>query len=573
MPGDGTAGCPAADTGESRFRRCRSGQNGSVADPKHERDLRRIARERFGYEDLLPGQEEAMRAVTEGADTLVVMPTGSGKSAIYQVPALLIDGPTLIVSPLIALQRDQVEGLRDDGSRDAALLNSTLPDAERESTLDAFAARDLEYLMVAPEQLADPQLVARLSEGKPSLFVVDEAHCISSWGHDFRPDYLRLAAVARELGRPPILALTATAAPIVRDEIVNALGMQDPCVIVQGFDRPNIHLSVQHFADEQVKVDALYEAAADADKPGIVYVATRREAEDLAGRLWTKGVQAVYYHGGMTRREREEAQEAFMNGSFEVVVATSAFGMGIDKPDVRFVFHAAPPDSLDSLYQEVGRAGRDGKPARAVLFYRSEDLGLRRFFVGGNGGRPELIESVVAAVSGKKVEVDALAEELDVTRRALTGAINLLTRLGAAELRTDGTVAVRDDISPGDAAELARRAEETRRRIEDTRIDMVRQYAETTTCRRRMILTYFGEDVHDNCGHCDNCDSGRSKASAPEPGRIPANTPVRHEVFGRGHVVRDEGERLVVLFEAHGYKTLAASLVRDQGLLDVTGAP
>ena len=445
------------------------GHNPAVANPQHDRNLRAIARDRFGYDDLFPGQEEAMHALLEGRDTLVVMPTGGGKSAIYQVPALLIDGSTIVVSPLIALQRDQVEGLLETGETDAAAVNSTLGDAERERLLEAFERGDLEYLLVAPEQLSDPEFVGRLARSHPSMFVVDEAHCISSWGHDFRPDYLRLGGVVEALGRPPTLALTATAAPIVREQIVASLGMRDPLVVVQGFDRPNIHLSVEMFADEGAKLDAVVEAAVARKPPGIVYVATKREAEEFAGRLWTHGVEAVYYHGGMSRTEREEAQAAFMDDRFDVVVATSAFGMGIDKPNVRFVLHAEPPDSVDSLYQEIGRAGRDGEPADAVLFYRPQDLGLRRFFAAGDAVARGVIERVAGAIFEARgdISLDELASQTGVTRRRVSAAVNVLTRVDAAVQDPDGSVRTAPAMEPGAAGLRAAEAEEARKKIEE----------------------------------------------------------------------------------------------------------
>ncbi|MDP9067495.1 MAG: RecQ family ATP-dependent DNA helicase [Actinomycetota bacterium] len=460
--------------------------------------LHEVARERFGYESLLPGQEQAMTAILNGKDTLVIMPTGSGKSAIYQIPALLLDGPTVVVSPLIALQRDQVEALEDTGVADAAQANSTLTQTERSTTFDRLESGKLEFLFLAPEQFGNEETMQRVRDANPSLFVVDEAHCISAWGHDFRPDYLNLGALARDLGRPPILALTATASPLVRDEIMARLALHDPVVVVRGFDRPNIRLAVRRFADENAKRRSLLESVKEAKKPGIVYVSTRRRAEDLAGELWQQGVGAVYYHGGMSRSERDEAQAAFMDEAFEVVVATTAFGMGIDKPDVRFVFHYDIPDSVDSLYQEVGRAGRDGGPAETILFYRSEDLGIRRFFAGGGGSDEEA---------------------------------------------------------------------EQRKMLEQSRLDMMRAYAETVDCRRQFLLNYFGEAFQDPCDGCDNCEAGTGIADPPTlPFEL--NARVRHESWGEGMVMRYEGDKLVVLFDDLGYKTLSVDMVTERGLLD-----
>jgi ATP-dependent DNA helicase RecQ len=352
--------------------------------------IERAAREVFGYEQLRPGQAEAVERVLAGCDTLAVMSTGYGKSAIYQIAALLIPGPTVVVSPLIALQRDQVSDLEREGAGGAAAVSSFVPADERREALEELAEGALEFLFLSPEQLSNDEVLADVASSGPSLFVVDEAHLISEWGHDFRPDYLKLGAVAEAIGRPPILALTATAAPPVREEIVERLGMRSPEVLVRGFDRPNIHFGVERFHDARAKRRALLSRVAEEPKPGIVYAATRRLAEEIASELAAAGVSSLAYHGGMKRAARVEAQEAFMGDLVDVVVATTAFGMGVDKPNVRFVFHSEPSESVDSYYQEVGRSGRDGSEARALLFYRSEDLGLRRFFAGGsNGDRDE----------------------------------------------------------------------------------------------------------------------------------------------------------------------------------------
>src|SRR5439155_21004151 len=261
-----------------------------------------------------------------------------------------------------------------------------------------LAEGELEFLFLSPEQFSKEEVLADVTAARPSLFVVDEAHCISEWGHDFRPDYLKLGAVAEAVGGPPILALTATASPPVREEIVRRLRMRSPEVIVRGFDRPGIWLGVERFHTEHAKRQALLEQVAAEPKPGIVYAATRRMAEQLAEELGEHGMSALAYHAGMKRRERIEAQGAFMGDELDVVVATTAFGMGVDKPNVRFVFHSEPADSVDSYYQEIGRGGRDGEPARALLFFRAEDLGLRRFFAGGGSVDVDEIRLVAETV-------------------------------------------------------------------------------------------------------------------------------------------------------------------------------
>ena len=290
----------------------------------------RVAREVFGFDALRPGQRDAIEAVLDGRDALAVMSTGSGKSAIYQIAGMLTPGATVVVSPLIALQRDQVTALRERTDAGAAQLNSQIRAGEREAALHELHEDALEFLFLAPEQLANEDVLAELATADVSLLVVDEAHCISEWGHDFRPEYLRLGAAIEALGRPTVLALTATAAPPVREEIVERLGLRDPVLVVRGFDRPSIRVGVDRFHSARHRDRALLEHVAAQPKPGIVYTATRRRAEELAEALGDRGVRARAYHGGMTKGERDEVQAAFMEDQVDAVVATTAFGMGID---------------------------------------------------------------------------------------------------------------------------------------------------------------------------------------------------------------------------------------------------
>ena len=301
----------------------------------------------FGWTRLPEGQLEAMEAVVLGRDVLAVMPTGHGKSAIYQVPALLLDGPTVVVSPLIALQRDQIIGMAAAADLpEAVAVNSAQSRRDTNEAWDAVRHGGAEYVFLAPEQLAKDEVVERLSRAAVSLFVVDEAHCVSAWGHDFRPDYLRLGAVLKRLGRPPTLALTATASPPVREEILEKLQMRDPYVVAQGFDRPNIRLEVERHVDDRSKRDAVVGRVAGLEPPGLLYVATRKDTCRYAGELAQRGRPTAAYHAGLKGSEREEVHERFLDGQLDVVVATSAFG--IDKADVRFVAHASTPGSVDS---------------------------------------------------------------------------------------------------------------------------------------------------------------------------------------------------------------------------------
>ena len=526
--------------------------------------IERAAREVFGFSELRPGQREAVQAVLDGRDTLAVMSTGYGKSAIYQIAALLIPGPTVVVSPLIALQRDQVEDLEREGAGGAAAVSSFVATGDREAALEEMADGALEFLFLSPEQLSNEEVLASVAAAGPSLFVVDEAHCISEWGHDFRPDYLKLGAVAEAVGRPPVLALTATASPPVRDEIVERLGMRSPEVIVRGFDRPEIELSVERFHDARSKQRALLARVADEPKPGIVYAATRRLAEELAELLRDTGVSAVAYHGGMRRREREEAQESFMEDRVEVVVATTAFGMGVDKPNVRFVFHSEPADSVDSYYQEIGRAGRDREVARAVLFFRSEDLGLRRFFAGGGGVDEEQLRMVADAVlAGEPLE------ETDLSQTKLLTAVTRLEDVGGVEVDATGDVAPRpalvDDVDA--VVDEAWRAQRERSQFDRSRVEMMGAYAEASGCRREFVLTYFGEAFDPPCGRCDNCLSGRVSAGEVRERPFAEGDRVAHAEWGEGVVQRYEPGAVVVLFDAVGYKKLGLDMVKERGLL------
>ena len=507
-----------------------------------------------------------------GRDTLVVMSTGSGKSAIYQIAALLIDGPTLVISPLIALQRDQLEAIEEAVPGEAAAVSSAVSEGEREEALDDMTEGENEFTFLAPEQLANEDVLARTRDAAPSLIVVDEAHCISEWGHDFRPDYLRLGAVVEELGHPPVLALTATASPPVRDEIVERLRMRDPRVIVRGFDRPNIRLAVESFRDEERKRRALIDACAEAGGSGIVYAATRRTAEEIAAELGERGLRAAAYHAGMSGSRRDAIQTDFMEDRLDAIVATTAFGMGVDKPNVRFVMHHAISDSVDSYYQEVGRCGRDDEPAQATLFYRHEDVGLRRFFAGGQADA-DLMDRVARTVhaSGGPVEPAELKETVGCSETKLSAAVTRLEEAGAVARLASGEVA-----PVGEPAEIEARVEEAavveeqRHRYDRSRVEMMRAYAEHEGCRRQFVLAYFGEELEGPCGNCDNCEAGVADAGGAEDAERPwaVGSTVAHAEWGEGTVQRYDSGQVTVLFETVGYRTLGVDLVRERGLLD-----
>jgi ATP-dependent DNA helicase RecQ len=529
-----------------------------------------VARELLGFESLRPGQHEAVQAVLDGRDTLAVLPTGSGKSAIYQLATAIGGGPTVVVSPLLALQRDQVEAIEETELGEAAALNSTLGERAREEILEEVIDEEIEFVFLAPEQFANEETRERLLEAQPKLFVVDEAHCVSEWGHDFRPDYLRLGGVIAELGHPTTLALTATAAPPVRNEIVERLGMRDPAIVVRGFDRPNIHLAVHRFHDDEEKIRALVADVGGGGRPALVYTATRKRTEELADRFAEAGVDALPYHAGLGRSEREETQTAFMEDRCEVVVATIAFGMGVDKPNVRSVVHAEVSDSVDSYYQEIGRAGRDGEPARAVLYYRPEDVGLRRFFAGAGQIRTDEVLEVAETVAASRSPVDPrdVRDKTGLTETKVTTALGRLEEVGVVEMLPDGrvtTVEPHEDLRR--AAAEAAEAQEHRKEYDRTRVEMMRGYAETRTCRRAFLLSYFGEDFEGPCGNCDNCEAGHGVAEETFGEPFPVASRVAHSEWGEGTVQRYDGDTMVVLFDEGGYRTLSVALVEERRLL------
>ncbi|MCX5374565.1 RecQ family ATP-dependent DNA helicase [Streptomyces sp. NBC_00103] len=587
------------------------------------RRLRGIARRVFGWQQLRPAQLSAMKAVMKGRDVLAVMPTGAGKSAVYQVPAVLLGGPVVVVSPLIALQRDQMQSLLGSGALRAAVINSAQRRSDNETAWARISASSVDVVFLAPEQLAKPDVTDRLAAVRPRLLVVDEAHCVSSWGHDFRPDYLRLRHARERLGNPPVLALTANAAAPVRRDIAERLGMNDPVEIVAGFDRPNIHLDVSTFQDAAAKERFVVERAAVEEKPGIVYAGTRRAADSYAEQLSDLGLSAASYHAGRPAAERARTQDRFSSGELDVVVATSAFGMGIDKANVRFVLHASVPGSLDAYYQEIGRAGRDGAPARAILAYRPQDLGLQRFFAAG-APDADALRRVTGRLRGEEGAVSAtrLRADCDLGATALSAVLNLLEEAGAVRTGRDGsrftgaagTVGASADDDVDAAVQSALAVHATHRRLEQSRVDMMRGYAETTDCRRRFLLGYFGESVAVPCGACGNCTGpvaefaagfgrGRSETAgrpckaatrqrrwtraggraggsadavrAVETVARPAaddhpylpGVLVRHDRWGQGEVMSEGDGKITILFESVGYRTLSLAVVTDKQLL------
>ncbi|MFI5496162.1 RecQ family ATP-dependent DNA helicase [Actinoplanes sp. NPDC051859] len=533
--------------------------------------LRRVARKHFGWPSLRPGQFKPMRAVLRRKDALVVLPTGAGKSAIYQIPAVLLPGPTVVISPLLALQQDQIAALNDrnDPKLRAVRVSSAETPAQQREAIQELREGRAEFLFITPEQLADPERLAEVKALRPGLVAIDEAHCISAWGHDFRPDFLSLGHLVKGLGRPPVLALTATASPPVRDDIIERLGLRKPEIHVSGLDRRNLFLEVAYCPDEDYRWRRLTALLDEVSRPGIVYVATRRAAEELADRLTSAGYAAEFYHGGMAAGVRKQRHEDFTDDKIEIMVATSAFGMGIDKPNIRWVAHVALPDSPDSYFQEIGRMGRDGEPGRALLLWRAEDEAIQRFFTGGAPDLAELRELAAALRAGPATKT-ALKEKTGLGPRKLGQFLGLLEQVGAATAGRGNTWTVPVFAPlPAAAAEAAVALHERQQVVQRSRTDMMRGLAETRACRTQTLLAYFGEEVKKQCGHCDNCVEGVAEeveeATGDEPFAV--HSTVRHPEWGPGMVMGYEEDRVTILFEEVGYKTLSVPVVVEQNLL------
>jgi ATP-dependent DNA helicase RecQ len=487
---------------------------------------------RFGLDAFRPGQREAVQAALDGRDSLVVMPTGGGKSLCYQLPALVGDGLVVVVSPLIALMSDQWRRMREAGVS-AAMLASGMQEGHNEQALAAISSGEVQLVLAAPERFASGAFRAALARREVSLFVVDEAHCVTEWGHDFRPDYLRLHGAIASLRssrpgaeRPAVMAATATATPRVAEEIATRLELREPIQIRSGFDRPNLTfdvVSVEGKGAVARKWAALLHVLGDRDaRPAIVYCGTRKDTDAVAERLAEEGLATVAYHAGMDPERRRASQEAFMEGRAEVVVATNAFGMGVDKADVRTVAHWALPTSLEAYYQEAGRAGRDGAPARALLLGARMDLGRLIRFIKERETSVDDVKAYVArlrrgAESGAEGEVATVGHgELGERERVL---LSIAERAGAVELEPAGADGIYVRLTGRGSPRLARAAiQASRNRGWESYRSIERYMTSGETCRRRQILDHFGdaEPGGPTVRCCDVCETDAALLAAVE---------------------------------------------------------
>ncbi|MEM7672523.1 MAG: RecQ family ATP-dependent DNA helicase [Verrucomicrobiota bacterium] len=559
-------------------------------------NLQKLLLDRFQLEAFRPGQEPIIRAIIQEQDTLAVMPTGGGKSLCFQLPALAMEGIALVISPLISLMQDQVDSLESRGIS-ATLINSSGPPGEQRRRADAMQRGEYDLVYIAPERFRHQGFVESLRNTKIALLAIDEAHCLSQWGHDFRPDYLLLGKALERLNqRPVIAAFTATATPEVRDDIVLHLGLKEPQIFVSGFARKNLSLNVLPVSGKTDKLRAL-DSLIVQNRTGIVYCATRKRVEEVAEHLSEWKVPHVAYHAGMSDQERQRAQEDFMRRKVDVAVATNAFGMGIDRSDIRFVAHYEIPGSLEAYYQEVGRAGRDGGNSVCELYYNFADKRTQEFFIEGNNPSGRFIRDlygVLQRMQNKQFEVTAtladITEEMGGSRfgMAVSSAISYLRRIHLIERfdipgsRSRGTRLLQPHRVPSDLPidDAALRDKMLR---DESKLETIIRFANTPLCRQAFILKYFGEPAAPVCESCDRCAQSKNTSAKVQDLTEAQATIVRkalsgvarastrrgrHDwepLFGRGKITRMlAGSQAADITESGLHQTSTFGILKDQ---------
>ncbi len=511
-----------------RLPRCgvrRHGSRAGVSDSPTTHDALAALEQYFGHRKFLDGQERIIAAILAGQDTLAIMPTGGGKSLCYQLPALIMDGVTVVVSPLIALMKDQVDALERRGIA-ATMINSTISGGEQQSRIEGLRRGEYRLVYVAPERFRHRAFTEALRTADIALLAVDEAHCISQWGHDFRPDYMRLGESIQRLGSPQVAAFTATATPEVRTDIMRQLALREPYECVSGFSRPNLSLNVTHCAKKNDKFERL-RAVVKEYKTGIVYCATRAKVDDVTSELKAWGVKAIAYHGGMKEDERTKVQEEFISRRAAVAVATNAFGMGIDRSDVRFVIHFEIPGSLEAYYQEAGRAGRDGEPGWCELLFNFADTRTQEFFIEGSNPGIDTICDVYESLRARRdasdrviCSIEQLAEYAGAKNdMAVSSVLSVLVRgryidrFDVPGQRIRGTELLQPNVAARDL-QLDREALAEKDRRDRDKLKRMIDWAYASACRQRGILEYFGEENASDCGNCDQCRQQAERSGA-----------------------------------------------------------
>tara|TARA_B110000908_G_scaffold172745_1_gene242662 strand:+ start:2492 stop:4609 length:2118 start_codon:yes stop_codon:yes gene_type:complete len=475
-------------------------------------------KEYFGFDGFLDGQDDVVQRILSGADGLVVMPTGGGKSLCYQLPALCLEGVTLVVSPLIALMKDQVDAL-EARNIPATMINSSLAHGEQQDRISRMRKGEYKLVYIAPERFRSESFMRAMQDVNISLFAVDEAHCLSQWGHDFRPDYMRLGAALQRIGSPLCVAFTATATAVVRKDILSVLKLRDPFEMVSGFARPNLSLAITATEKHSLKYKRVKEIIAD-QKTGIIYCATRKRVDEVSEMLCSWGVSCIAYHGGMSDTEREKTQNEFISKRKDVAVATNAFGMGIDRSDVRFVIHFEIPGSVEAYYQEAGRAGRDGEASVCELFFNYADTRTQEFFIDGvNPSYPDIcsIYQYLLNAANQEFEVrqtlDQIKEGADIKNGMAVGSAlgvlaknRLIERFDIAGSRAKGTRLLQPNILASQVP-VNRQALEEKNVRDREKLNSMIEMCYSRQCRQQWIMDYFGEGNPATCGSCDVCQS------------------------------------------------------------------